>query len=675
MTRKTKDTKPQVSIAGAARSAKAEDKVMRAGLARAQKAARDGKKLKTDDSFVNFAQMLGIGADNALSTAGYGFNPITRQRILLEWMHRGSWLCGVAIDAKAEDMTREGVELKGEITPVDVEKIEEAATTLNIWESLKQFVQWKRLYGGAIAVLMIDGQDYKTPLRLDRIEKGSFKGLLVLDRWQVDPSLGDLITEAGPDIGLPKFYTIIGDSQALPHAKVHHTRVIRGVGIPLPYQQRLQENLWGISVLERLYDRMVAFDSATTGAAQLVYKAWVRTYKIKGLRGIITQGGKAYAGMLRMVSLMRQMQGSEGVTLLDGDDEMEAMQPNVWSGLAEMILQFGQQVSGALQMPLVRLFGQSPAGLNSTGDSDWRMYYDGIKKDQKAELQTGVTKTYRAIAMSEGIRLKEGFKTEFKSLWQITDGEKSEIAERDARTITTLEEGGIISQKRAMEELKQSSRITGRFSTITQEEIDAAEETLPPAGEEAMGAMGGVVLGKEAGEAKEGIDPKTGKMAEGGEPAPKELKGKAKDRALNTTSSLKMLHDLNVAIENVRGSVRQGNGWQVKMPADYGYVSGTNGRDGEEIDCFVGLQHDSEQVFVIAQLDPSTGKPDEDKVMIGYPDIGAALRDYFGSYTDGAGWKRVGGVHGMSMDDFKQWMAKPGSGRDRLLFSPMESEH
>jgi hypothetical protein len=47
---------------------------------------------RTVDSFTNFAQKMGVGADNALSTARYSFNPITRNRIQLEWVHRGSWL-------------------------------------------------------------------------------------------------------------------------------------------------------------------------------------------------------------------------------------------------------------------------------------------------------------------------------------------------------------------------------------------------------------------------------------------------------------------------------------------------------------------------------------------------------------------------------------------------------
>ena len=41
------------------------------------------------------------------------------------------------------------------------------------------------------------------------------------------------------------------------------------------------------------------------------------------------------------------------------------------------------------------------------------------------------------------------------------------------------EEAGLISQKTAMQELKQSARITGRFSNITDEDIEDADDAPP----------------------------------------------------------------------------------------------------------------------------------------------------------------------------------------------------
>ena len=76
------------------------------------------------DSYLNLAANLGVTAPNLSNWSTYDLNPITRQRMLLDWMYRGSWVIGVAVDAYAEDMTREWVSFTGDTDPEDLDKIE-----------------------------------------------------------------------------------------------------------------------------------------------------------------------------------------------------------------------------------------------------------------------------------------------------------------------------------------------------------------------------------------------------------------------------------------------------------------------------------------------------------------------------------------------------------------------
>jgi phage-related protein (TIGR01555 family) len=435
----------------------------------------------TADSFANYAHKLGIGSDNPLSAGTYGFNPITRNRVLLEWIHRGSWLGGVAVDLVADDMTRAGIEYTTELKPDQQEKMDEEATLLGIWNAINEVIKWGRLYGGSIGVLLIDGQDPRTPLRMETVGPEQFKGVLVMDRWMVEPSLEDLVTEYGPSLGLPKYYRVQASAPALRGKSIHYTRVaFRIEGVQLPYQQRLTENLWGISVIERLYDRMIAFDSASTGAAQLVYKSYLRTLSIDGLREIVASGGKALDGLTAYVNMMSRFQGIEGVTMIDNKDTFEVQGHQAFSGLSDAIMQFGQQLSGALQIPLVRLFGQSPAGLNSTGESDLRMFYDHIKQQQMKVLFTGVHTIYRCIAASRGVKLPDNFSLAFRSLWELTDTDKGNIAKSVTDAVTAAHDSGLISDQVAMQELRQSSRTTGIYTNITEEIIEKADAEIQP---------------------------------------------------------------------------------------------------------------------------------------------------------------------------------------------------
>ena len=627
----------KVSIKAIARRETRED-------AKIRKTMQSNKSF-TEDSFVNFEQKMGIGADNALSSAGYGFNPISRIRTLLEWIHRGSWIGGVAVDVVADDMTKMGVTMQGKIKPKDQEALEESLVTLGIWNRINETIKWSRLYGGCLAVMLIDGQASHTPLRLETIGEGQFKGLLVLDRWMVEPTMNDLVTQLGPDLGLPKFYNVTADAPALPRMKIHYSRCLRLDGVKLPYWQRVMENLWGTSVLERLYDRMVAFDSATTGAAQLVYKSYLRTYKIKNLREVVSQGGPQMTGLVKYMEMMRKFQSIEGITILDGEDEFEAHSHSSFAGLSDALTQFGQQLSGALQIPLVRLFGQSPTGFNS-GDTDIRMYYDNIKQLQEKDLRVGVTRIYRAVAQSEGVKLPEGFRLEFNSLWQLEEKEKSEIAEGDCRSVIAANEAGLLSDKAAMQELRQSGHTTGRFTNITDKDINSADDVAAP-----DPGMEGEGMEEVSPDTK--LKPESNKDAGPDKPKPK----KATKDHIKAIADMLRFHDLPVAIENPKGSVRTGPNWKAIMPADYGYIMRTTGADLDQVDCYVGDTRDSPRVWVVNQNDPKTGVFDEHKCMLGFGSMRDAINTYCDGYMDGSGPDRIGSVQELQMDVFKEWLA------------------
>ena len=445
-----------------------------------QRAKSRSAQMQTQDSFQNLISRVGQGTANQASGGGYGFTPISRNRVTLEYAYRSSWIAGKAVDAFAEDMTREGIEVKCDLEPEDLENLENQITALGIWDRIKSNAKWSRLYGGSIAVLMIDGQDPSTPINFNTIRRNQFKGLLVLDRWVVQPSLTELVEEFNMHLGQPKFYDVIADAQGMVGQRIHYSRVIRLDGVELPYWQRIAENGWGQSILERLWDRLLAFDSTTEGAAQLVYKAHLRTYGVDGLREIIAAGGKAMEGLTKQIDLIRAYQSNEGLTLMDAKDQFQTHAYS-FAGLSDMLIQFGQQLSGAMDIPLVRLFGQSPAGLNSTGESDLRTYYDNIKQQQESKLREGIHKIYRAAFPSVlGVELPEDFNFVFKSLWQIDDTAKAGIASTVTTAVVSAFESGIIDRHTALKELHASSEISGIYSNITAEDIKAAEDEPPP---------------------------------------------------------------------------------------------------------------------------------------------------------------------------------------------------
>lgn len=462
-------------------------RAQKVNMAEAKIFKKDGKPQATADSYENFVSRTGIRNDNALSGGHYRLDYVTKNRIQLEAAYRGSWIVGAVIESVAEDMTRAGVDVTTNEGDEDIKDLQAAISRFKIWQSLCSVIKWGRLYGGAVGVIYIEGQDLSTPLDLDTIAEGQFQGVVSYDRWQLDPDLSRVI-KSGPDLGLPEYYSIVNNpSQSEPTnptptggQAVHHSRCIRIIGYELPYWQAITEMMWGESILERMWDRLIAFDEVTMSSASLVDRANLRTVKIANLREIIASGGKAQEALEAMFDMMRLAQVNEGLTLLDKEDEFAAT-PYTFAGLSDMMLQFGQQLSGASGIPLIRLFGQAPAGLSATGESDIRMYYDNINAQQEAKLRAAWDKLLKVLWRSEfGAPAPKDLEFTFTPLWQMSALDKAAISKSNTETILGAFEGGLISRETGMKELRQSSGDTGLFSNITDEEIKEAEEEEPP---------------------------------------------------------------------------------------------------------------------------------------------------------------------------------------------------
>lgn len=110
------------------------------------------------------------------------------------------------------------------------------------------------------------------------------------------------------------------------------------------------------------------------------------------------------------------------------------------------------------------------------------------------------------------------------------------------------------------------------------------------------------------------------------------------------------MHGLNISIETCKGERRKPE-WP-PIAADYGYIKGSRGKDGDHVDVFIGPDRLSEMVYVIDQVDQN-GKFDEHKCMLGFRTREKAIAAYRASYT--SDWK-VGKVTPMTIGQFKAWL-------------------
>ena len=111
------------------------------------------------------------------------------------------------------------------------------------------------------------------------------------------------------------------------------------------------------------------------------------------------------------------------------------------------------------------------------------------------------------------------------------------------------------------------------------------------------------------------------------------------------------MQGLDVTIENYVGELRHGKDWVQKMANDYGYINDTVGADGDEVDCFIGPNQDSDKIYIIEQQ-KENGEFDEHKVMLGFSNIAEAKDAYHDNYPEG--WNGLKNISEIEAKDFWQ---------------------
>jgi len=89
----------------------------------------------------------------------------------------------------------------------------------------------------------------------------------------------------------------------------------------------------------------------------------------------------------------------------------------------------------------------------------------------------------------------------------------------------------------------------------------------------------------------------------------------------------------------------------MKMKFPYGYIRGTDGADGEQIDCYIGPDESAKDVYIVHQNNPDTHEYDEDKCFLNFSSLDEARKAYLSHHSRGLA--ALGNISIMSVEEFK----------------------
>lgn len=374
--------------------------------------------------------MSGLNTERDKAAHSYYAEPTLQTDELIN-AYRGSWMARKIVDIPALDSCRNWRSWQAEAA--DIALIEAEEKRLNYRGKTLEARRKARLLGGA-AIYADYGDDASKPLDLNRVQKGGIRFLTVFTPRQLVP--GEIDTDPLSEFfEMPKEFTIAGGATG--QARIHPSRLTMFFGNELPDRGVVASAFgWGDSVLLSVMSAVKQAESASANINSLIYEANVDVVSIEGLAEILKQpGGEDKVRALLQMNL--DAKSNLRALVIDAKNKYERKAVG-FASLPDLMDRFDQHAAGAADIPMTRFMGTSPGGMNSTGESDLRNYYDRVSAGQTLEMTPAMMRQDEALIRSATGARNPAIYYEWNPLWQLSETDKATIFKTKADAARTI---------------------------------------------------------------------------------------------------------------------------------------------------------------------------------------------------------------------------------------------
>lgn len=347
------------------------------------------------------------------------------------------WLVDKACNMPARDAIRQGydIDCDNDDDRAISKKLRKRDKKYRITHQLKELVHFGRVYGGRLALFIVETSNpkewYENPFNIDGVTKGMYKGIKQIDPQWVTADLTDANIQdpASMDFYEPTYYVIGG-------RKYHKSHFIKFVPFPVPNVLKPLYNYFGVSVPERIYERVYASERTANEAPQLAMTKRLLTI------GMADVEGMDELTIRQNILEFIEMRDNYGVQAVGKEDVVQQFDTSLADLDATIMTQY-QLVASASNVPATKLLGTTPKGFNSTGEYEEANYREELESIQSNDLEELLQRHYDMLMRSDGLPV-----TEISITWAPLDSptavESADIELKEAQTDVALASTGAI---------------------------------------------------------------------------------------------------------------------------------------------------------------------------------------------------------------------------------------
>lgn len=366
---------------------------------------------------------------NPLSGQGYsdksrGKQFIAGKRLMqqqLSELFANDWLARKVCEKPAKDATRKGITFKEK----GQESLETEFLLHQFFTKAKDGIAWGRLYGGAAMIFIVnDGKEASEPLVFaDVID---LVDIMVVDRFYLTAE-GINTDYMSVHYGTPSHYRLNGGTL------FHASRISKFMGAPMTYDKRMENQGWGGSYVQLYWDAIADFQGSMADLRFIMSESSLGILSVPGLTNAKAMGGKAVDAVMNRAAIFNTYKSIYRTAVIDTEEDFDYINRSL-AGLSDIADKFMTNISGAVDMPQLILFGTTPSGLNASQDEQLETYHDSVGTIQESDLTPAIIKFIGCVTKGATVTW------EYKPLSQLTDVKLAEVRNKEANTLSLIYE-------------------------------------------------------------------------------------------------------------------------------------------------------------------------------------------------------------------------------------------
>lgn len=391
----------------------------------------------------------GIGTHNDKSRQSIFLPTIINSSEELDIILNESWAAKTFINLPVEQMFIRERQIEG-LSPEELKSYNSYFDHYHLENKLSRAMKAGRLYGSAFLIFITKEAPLDTPLNINELKSGDLLNIVIFHRYLVSV-IERCYDLRSLDYGKPTLYRIQPRFGGTFH--VHSSRMLRFDGQnPLTDDYyTIYDQDFGISELIPVIQAIYQEAQAANGISQLIEEASIGIMKMPNFREALGVPNSPDSPSLEaMVAHTNQYKSIYRMLCMSSEDEFDRTEVNL-AGVGNILDSFSARLASACRIPQTIFLGQSPQGLNATGESDMEINAANVSAMQKNILREAYNRVDEIMIRTSGLDKK--FIYTFPSLIESSDKDKADVALIKSQAVVQLQQEEIITRDEARQVL------------------------------------------------------------------------------------------------------------------------------------------------------------------------------------------------------------------------------